>query len=146
MGRNGKRIAGATIGLALVGLFGGLTSASAAETLVFQAGKQKIKVVDLGKKGPSRADRLYVRVPLLKDGQPAGTVNAVCEQISKSRLFCTNEITVDGRGELMAEGFQNLKSPVVIDPVTGGTGQFSGMGGQATVDFSTGTMTIELVP
>lgn len=139
------KIIGAIVALTLTAMLGGLTTAGAAETLVFKAGRQKIKFVDLGKKGPSTADRLYVRVPLRQGGELAGRVIAVCEQVSKNKLLCVNEITVKGRGELLTEGFQNLKSPVVVDPVTGGTGDFAGAIGQATVDFSTGMLTIELL-
>ncbi len=118
------------------------------ETLVYRLGEQNIKTLDRGRAGPSRGDRLYVRAAALDDqGEVAVNVLAVCEFFTKNRLYCENENNIEGRGELLASGFQNLRDPApIVDPILGGTGEFRNARGQVTVDFAGGTITFELLP
>jgi hypothetical protein len=116
------------------------------ETIVHQVGERMIRELDLGRKGPSKGDRLYVRGPLLQDGNRIGKVLAICELFNKNRPYCENEANIEGRGELFSAGFQDFRNPVVLDPILGGTGEFRNARGQITIDFSTGNVTVELLP
>lgn len=118
------------------------------ETITLEGEQTLFKVLDLGRKGESRGDKVYVRVRFSQDGEPAGHGIAVCEQFSQKLrvIYCENENHILGRGTFLSSGFQNLRQPIVVDPILGGTGDFRNARGQATVDFSVGVVTIELLP
>jgi len=133
--------------VASMALIGSAGAGSAAETITAFGGEQKIKVADVGRRGPSPGDDLLVRVELFADEARSahlGSVRSACEQLDRNHLYCWNETTIDGRGEMTSEGTQDLRTPTVVDPITGGTGDFVGAGGTVTVDFSTGRLTIAI--
>jgi hypothetical protein len=134
------------VGLVAVGALGSTGSAAGkrGETLVFDLGKQELKVVDLGRSGPGAGDQWHIKAALERHGEPAASVRVVCHQASQNHLFCVNEITIGGRGKVLTEGYEDLRVPRVVDAVTGGTGQFRRVRGQATLDFVAGTLTLEL--
>jgi hypothetical protein len=145
-----RRTIGAAVTAAVIAttaLLGSAGAGSAAETITAFGGQQKVKVADVGRPGPSPGDDLLVRVPLFADEartQRLGSVRAACEQLDRNHLYCWNETTIDGRGDFTSEGTQDLRTPVVLDPITGGTGDFVGAVGTVTVDFSTGILTISI--
>ncbi|MGH2589615.1 MAG: hypothetical protein ACRDGW_02320 [Actinomycetota bacterium] len=147
----GRRTVGAAVAAAVVAsmaLVGSAGAGSAAETITAFGGQQKIKVADVGRDGPSPGDDLLVRVELFADearSDHLGSVRAACEQLDRNHLYCWNETTIDDRGDITSEGTQDLRTFTVLDPITGGTGDFVGAVGTVTVDFSTGMLTIAIV-
>ncbi|HZD17391.1 MAG TPA: hypothetical protein VE669_04545 [Actinomycetota bacterium] len=147
MRRGAVRAVAATAVIAAMGLLGASGTGGAAETITAFVGEAKIKVADVGRKGPSPGDDVLVRASLYADEARSvriGRVRAACEQLDRNHLYCWNENTIDDRGEITSEGTQDLRSPLVLDPITGGTGEFAGALGTATVDFSTGMVTFAI--
>lgn len=157
-----RRIMWILAGVLVVGFAGGLTASAHLddemqpgqledpERLTLPLGERTFVDVDLGKRGESRGDRLYVRAEIPdEDGGSAGHALAICEQFSPKFvvIYCDNEVHIFGRGTILASGFQNIAGPpIVVDPILGGTGEFKNARGQVTLNFAEGTVTIELLP
>ncbi|MFB3739192.1 MAG: hypothetical protein ACE14W_09565 [Candidatus Velamenicoccus archaeovorus] len=123
-------------------------SGLAAETITAYVGDQHVRAIDVGRRGPSAGDDLVVRGQLFADPErtsPLGLVRASCERLDGDHLYCWNETTVDGRGEVISEGTQDLRVATFVDAITGGTGDFATARGTVDVDFATGTLTIAVL-
>jgi hypothetical protein len=130
------------------------TVITAPETIVFTAHPGKYAQVNMGSKGDDPGDsfmfvdNLFDEADLTKLG--AEHVQCVT-QPGKGWNLCTVGLFIDGRGEILIEGaIQFAEGVHTFDlPITGGTGDFAGVGGYATHADSTGDtsiITLNLLP
>ena len=91
--------------------------------------------IDVGEPGDSIGDYGVFRDKIASDrtGRIIGTIDVQC--ISAYADQCRGSISLDGRGQITFDGI----TPLDVDPdefaVTGGTGDFLGVGGQLRVEF-----------
>ncbi len=90
--------------------------------------------VDVAPKGDSPGDYGVFKDPVLtKGGVRIGTIDAQC--IAAYSDQCSGSIRIPGRGQITFAGI----TPLGVDPdhyaITGGTGQFTGVGGVLLIEF-----------
>lgn len=91
--------------------------------------------IDVGEPGESPGDYGVFRDPVAipSSGKVVGTVDVQC--IAAYADQCRGAVSLDGRGQITFDGV----TPLGVDPdrfaVTGGTGEFVGVGGSLTVSF-----------
>ncbi|MGR7025933.1 allene oxide cyclase barrel-like domain-containing protein [Geodermatophilus sp. URMC 62] len=107
--------------------------------------------LDLGEPGPSAGDAQVFLDDVQQDGRTVGTNAGSCTitTITETRLagHCTATLTLP-EGQLMFQGAGD-EDPAVGPTgftwaVTGGTGRWTGAGGEATGTFRTGSDTVDL--
>ncbi len=124
------------LGLALSGLAagGGATGAKSVKLTAKPAGAEQI---DLGASGPSAGEMLVGRADLYQGGRKVGFARFTCVFNIGTGVMCTNHNTLFGRGQIVSQQSGDpSRGPVVIEAVTGGTGEFRNARGQARVDFT----------
>ena len=116
----------------------GTTSASPAkrlgETLVVIQSPPRQQYVDLGDPGPSPGDLLEFASTLASQaGTPVGDLHIACTQNFDQVAVCVGIFNLSGRGKLSVDA-----SPVfpnsTVGMVTGGTGEFQNVRGEAHID------------
>jgi hypothetical protein len=95
---------------------------------------KRFTFVDVAPKGDSPGDYGVFKDPVLtKGGVKIGTIDAQCLAAYSDQ--CTGSIRIPGRGQITFSGI----SPLGVDPdhyaITGGTGQFAGVGGALVISF-----------
>jgi len=90
--------------------------------------------VDTGAKGDSIGDYGVFKDPVLSTaGVRVGTIDAQC--IAEYSDMCSGSIRIPGRGQITFDGI----TPLGVDPdhyaITGGTGDFDGVGGVLLIQF-----------
>jgi len=90
--------------------------------------------VDVAPKGDSPGDYGVFKDPILTNGGVRiGTIDAQC--IAAYSDQCSGSIRIPGRGQITFAGI----TPLGVDPdhyaVTGGTGEFTGVGGVLLIEF-----------
>ena len=91
--------------------------------------------VDVAPKGDSPGDYGVFHDPIFsRGGMRIGTIDAQC--IAAYADQCRGSIRIPGRGQIIFDGI----SPLGVDPdhyaITGGTGQFAGVGGVLLIEFN----------
>lgn len=93
--------------------------------------------IDLGAAGPSPGDLLVGRTDLCQGEKKVGFVRFTCVSNIGTGVMCTNHNTLSGRGQIVSQQSGNpAEGPVVVEAVTGGTGEFRNARGQVRVDFA----------
>jgi hypothetical protein len=101
-----------------------------------------VEQVDAGKPGPSLGDANVITEDVYRDGKRVGTSDIHCTVVRldpAAQTFeaqCLNTTTLAG-GQITAQGIvrsDQLEQAPFTQAVTGGTGIYSGVGGQLTVD------------
>jgi hypothetical protein len=95
---------------------------------------RKFTFVDVGRHGDSPGDYGVFRDAILNSkGQRVGTIDVQC--IAAYADHCRGSIRIAGRGQITFDGM----TPLGRDPdhfaVTGGTGVFTGVGGELKIEF-----------
>jgi hypothetical protein len=95
---------------------------------------KRFTFVDVAPKGDSPGDYGVFKDPVLtKGGVRIGTIDAQCLAAYSDQ--CWGSIRIPGRGQITFAGI----SPLGVDPdhyaITGGTGQFAGVGGVLVISF-----------
>jgi hypothetical protein len=95
---------------------------------------KRFTFVDVAPKGDSPGDFGVFKDPVLtRGGVRIGTIDAQC--IAAYSDQCTGSIRIPGRGQITFSGI----TPLGVDPdhyaITGGTGQFAGVGGALVISF-----------
>jgi hypothetical protein len=129
-------MAGATAILATIGV--GITSASTGtrlgETLVVIQSPPRQQVVDLGAPGPSPGDLLEVASTLTNQaGTPIGDLHIACTQNFDQVAVCVGIFNLSGHGKISVDASPVFPNPTV-GMVTGGTGEFENVRGEAHID------------
>ena len=143
--------------MALVAIIGVLRAVSASpetadkehgNTLTVLTKTREQKVVDLGPRGPSHGDMRVVNAPLYDENakERTGRLDLVCvltdpadKPNEKNHMTeCTYTYTLPG-GEISAQGANSYPKlpeppPEVVDAVSGGTGEYVGVRGEAEVE------------
>ena len=89
--------------------------------------------VKVNKPGPSVGDVAATVLTLKSEaGAPLGTARIQCVFHLDEWAICTGAFNFTGRGEIIGEGTVNIGSenPLVIVPITGGTGDFANVRGE----------------
>ena len=91
--------------------------------------------VDVGPKGDSPGDYGVFHDPIFsRGGMRIGTIDAQC--IAAYADQCRGSLRFPGRGQITFDGI----TPLGVDPdhyaITGGTGQFAGVGGVLLIEFN----------
>jgi len=129
-------VACATAVVATIGV--GTTLASPAkslgETLIVIQSPPRQQFVDLGDPGPSPGDLLEFASTLANQtGTPIGDLHISCTQSFDQVAVCVGIFKLSGRGKLSVDA-----SPVfpnaTVGMVTGGTGEFQDVRGEAHID------------
>jgi hypothetical protein len=124
--------------LALSGLAAG-GGRKGGKTIVLTGGPPTQEEIDVGEPGPSPGDILVGRADLFKKGKKAGFARFTCIFNVGTGVQCTNHAHLFGRGQIVSQQSGDpTKGPIVIEPITGGTGEFRNARGQVRVDFSEG--------
>ena len=93
--------------------------------------------IDLGAPGPSPGDMLVGRAELFRGAKKVGSARFTCIFNLGTGVMCTNHAHLFGRGQIVSQQSGDpSKGPVVIDAITGGTGEFRKARGQVRADFS----------
>lgn len=153
-----RRIILSSVVLAVLVLLGGVTIAGAAptakpadtkaKTLRFDVRFSPFHLVDVGGDGaPSLGDYVVFHDVLLADGGQVGDEGGTCPlvDVEQGLIHCTGTIRLQG-GQITFQGLTTT-APTKHVAVTGGTGRYQDVSGQATlVEFpdQTGTLTIRL--
>jgi hypothetical protein len=95
---------------------------------------ERFTFVDVAPKGDSPGDYGVFKDPILTNGGVRiGTIDAQC--IAAYSDQCSGSIRIPGRGQITFAGI----TPLGVDPdhyaITGGTGQFAGVGGVLLIEF-----------
>src|SRR5262249_47001250 len=94
-----------------------------------------LKVVDLGKKGPSPGDQVIETTVDFEHGKPVDRSVLNCVDITVSKrgfdVLCHGAL-VFKNGQVEIQGETNFHTPFTV-AVTGGTGAYQHVGGQITV-------------
>ena len=127
---------GAAAVLATIGV--GITSASTrmsqGETLVVIQSPPRQQYVDLGAPGPSPGDLLEVASTLANQaGSPIGDLHIACTQNFDQVAVCVGIFNLSGRGKISVDAAPVFPNPTV-GMVTGGTGEFQNVRGEAHID------------
>jgi len=94
----------------------------------------KFTFVDVAPKGDSPGDYGVFRDPVLNTrGQKVGTIDVQC--IAAYADQCQGSIRLAGRGQITFGGITPLGRDPDFYAITGGTGQFTGVGGVLRIDF-----------
>ena len=126
------------LALALSGLAAG-GGANGGKTIVLTGGPPTTEEIDLGAPGPSPGDMLVGRADLFQNGAKVGFARFTCVFNIGTGVMCTNHATLSGRGQIVSQQSGDpSKGPVVIEAITGGTGEFRNARGQVRADFSEG--------
>ena len=144
--------------LALLLTLGGVAIAGAApkgkpadakaKTLRVDVQFSPFHLVDVGQDGaPSLGDYVVFHDVLLVDGRRVGDEGGTCPlvDVAQGLIHCTGTIRLPG-GQIAFQGLTTT-APTKQVAITGGTGRYQGVGGEATlVEFpdQTGTLTIRL--
>jgi hypothetical protein len=153
-----RRITLNSVVLAVLVMLGGVTIAGAAptakpadtkaKTLRFDVRFSPFHLVDVGGDGaPSLGDYVVFHDVLLADGEQVGDEGGTCPlvDLEQGLIHCTGTIRLQG-GQITFQGLTTT-APTKHVAITGGTGRYQDVGGQATlVEFpdQTGTLTIRL--
>lgn len=98
--------------------------------------------IDVGKPGPSLGDANVITEDVYRDGKRVGTSDIDCTIVrldAAAKTFsaqCLNTTTLPG-GQITAQGIvrsDQIEQSPFTQAVTGGTGAYSDVGGQLTVD------------
>lgn len=136
------------LGLTVSALAAG--SENGGKTIELIAGGDVVREpIDLGAPGPSIGDMLVGRTDLLQGGRKVGFARFTCVFNAGAGVMCTNHNTLLGRGQIVSQQSGDpTAGPVVVEAITGGTGEFRNARGQVRVDFSNPSgprITIKLV-
>jgi allene oxide cyclase-like protein len=101
---------------------------------LFEQFGQRYTFVDVAPKGDSPGDYgVFKDAVVTKGGMHVGTIDAQC--IAAYSDQCSGSIRIPGRGQITFAGI----TPLGVDPdhyaVTGGTGEFAGVGGVLLIEF-----------
>jgi hypothetical protein len=154
-----SRVSTIAIAAALLAVLGGLAIAQAAtgitepETLVLFAHGGKAAHVDVGDKGYSSGDVFMFSIPLNDetDTTRVGVIHYECTvQPGNGWELCSAALDITDRGMLVSTGSIHFTDATTYPmPVTGGTGDFANVRGDATievVDNDTYKYTFSLLP
>jgi hypothetical protein len=116
----------------------GSTSASPGqrlgETLVVIQSLPRQQYVDLGDPGPSPGDLLVFASTLANQGgTPVGDLHIACTQNFDQVAVCVGIFNLSGRGKISVDASPVFPNPTV-GMVTGGTGEFQNVRGEAHID------------
>ncbi|HZC99557.1 MAG TPA: hypothetical protein VFA46_05015 [Actinomycetes bacterium] len=116
----------------------GSTSASPGqrlgETLVVIQSPPRQQYVDLADPGPSPGDLLVFASTLASQaGNPTGDLHIACTQNFDQVAVCVGIFDLSGRGKISVDASPVFPSPTV-GMVTGGTGEFQNVRGEAHID------------
>jgi hypothetical protein len=160
-----RRLAGTTLAVAvLLAMLGAMSIAAAAptatpnittaKTLHFDVVFSPFFFVDLGQKGLSKGDQTVFHDQLFSHGKRVGDDGGSCTVVDLPRtpsapipINCTVSFRLPG-GQLTTQGFTS-SAPTKHLAVTGGTGSYQNVRGQATlVEFGNGkgSVTFHLIP
>jgi Allene oxide cyclase barrel like domain len=140
--------------LALLLLLGGVAIAGAApeakpaRTLRFDVRFSPFHLVDAdGDGAPSLGDYPVFHDILLRDGEEVGDEGGTCPivDVEQGLIHCTGTMRLPD-GQLTFQGLTTT-APTKQLAITGGTGRYQGMGGEATLvelGDGTGTLTVRL--
>lgn len=94
----------------------------------------KFTFVDVGRKGDSPGDYGVFRDPIFNgNGDRIGTIDVQC--IAAYSDQCTGSIRLPGKGQISFSGITPLGKDPDHYPITGGTGNFAGVGGELKIEF-----------
>jgi hypothetical protein len=101
---------------------------------LFEEFSPRFTFVDVAPKGDSAGDYGVFKDPILtKGGMKIGTIDAQC--IASYSDMCSGSVRIPGRGQITFSGI----TPIGVDPdhyaITGGTGEFAGVGGVLLIEF-----------
>jgi hypothetical protein len=101
---------------------------------LFEEFSPRFTFVDVAPKGDSPGDYGVFKDPIVTAGDvKIGTIDAQC--IASYSDMCSGSIRIPGRGQITFSGI----TPIGVDPdhyaITGGTGQFAGVGGVLLIEF-----------
>src|SRR5918995_2827983 len=132
--------------LVLSGLAAGGGKGKGGKRIVLVGGPPTQEEIDVGEAGPSAGDMLVGRADMLnRKGKKVGFVRFTCVFNVGTGAMCTNHLRLAGRGQIVSQRSANLAGgPVVVEAITGGTGEFRNARGQVRVDFSQGPPTITI--
>lgn len=129
-------VAALALGLAVTGLAASGGNGGKTIELTGCAGSLASEQIDLGATGPSPGDMLVGRTDLCQ-GSKVGFARFTCVFNIGSGVMCTNHNTLSGRGQIVSQQSGDpTEGPLVVEAVTGGTGEFRNARGQVRVDFS----------
>src|SRR5262249_690167 len=134
-----KAAGAATCATAIVATIGvGSTSAAPAkrmgETLVVIQSPPRQQYVNLGAPGPSPGDLLELASTLANQaGTLVGDLHIACTQSFDQVAVCVGIFNLSGRGKLSVDASPVFPNPTV-GMVTGGTGEFQNVRGEAPID------------
>ena len=116
----------------------GIASASPAmrpgETLVVIQSPPRQQYVDLGDPGPSPGDLLMFASTLASQaGTPIGDLHIACTQNFDQVAVCVGIFNLSRRGKISVDASPVFPNPTV-GMVTGGTGEFQNVRGEAHID------------
>jgi hypothetical protein len=96
--------------------------------------------VDVGKPGPSLGDMNVITEDVYRNGKRVGTSDIQCTmvrvELPKFAVQCFNTTSLPG-GQITAQGIvtsDQIEKVPFVQAVTGGTGAYTGVGGELTVD------------
>jgi len=126
--------AAAIVGTIGVGITSASTGSAQGETLVVIQGPPRQQYIDLGAPGPSPGDLLVFASTLTNQaGAPIGDLHIGCTQNFDQVAVCVGIFNLSGRGKISVDA-----SPVfpnaTVGMVTGGTGEFQNVRGEAYID------------
>ena len=121
----------ATIG---VGITSASTGSGLGETLVVIQSQPRQQYIDLGAPGPSPGDLLVFASTLANQaGTPIGDLHIGCTQNFDQVAVCVGIFNLSGRGKISVDASPVFPNPTV-GMVTGGTGEFQNVRGEAHID------------
>jgi hypothetical protein len=114
-------------------------------TMTFRVVFQPFNYTDLGAPGPSAADVIVFHDQLFQNGTGVGDEIGSCVLVDETGLSnCTAVMQLEGRGTI-AFAFVNSPPPHKVLALTGGSGEFSKIRGDGTLDENgDGTATLVL--
>jgi hypothetical protein len=151
-----RKLASIAVLAGVLGVIGGTVAASAGsditapETITTVGTTVKDKFVDVGKQGPSVGDTFATTVDIKSQaGVDLGTERTQCTLGAGQWAICTGAFDITGRGEIVGTGMVNVgtENPDFDVPITGGTGDFANVRGEAHVHLTKNgeTDTLELL-
>lgn len=94
--------------------------------------------VDLGAPGESRGDILLFNNRLLeRNGDPAGRARVVCTRVTDARFHCVGSLGLDGGTLQLANSVRFTEARPTRFAITGGTGTYRDVFGQAVATPTT---------